>query len=107
MKPIKLYANETENTVWLTDERGASVGGRKVVSVQIVGPIAWATAVYQVVGRLAPVCAAVALPGIKPLTAAQPFAFQFDVTGIPEVGLKLTTAEGSTLELDAYVFVGA
>lgn len=99
--PRKLQANETEDTVWFSTPAGA-----KYVSFQVVGPVAWATAVYKVVGRVDPECVSVDLPGAKFITAAQPYSFQVNIHAIRQVGLKLSTPEGSTLELQAFAFFG-
>lgn len=105
--PFKLFANETQDTVWFKLDDGTLPDlSEKIVTIQVVGPNTWATAVYKLVGRVDERCPAIDVPEATTITASTPYIVQVSVSSFAEIGLKNTTVEGSTIELFAYVSIG-
>lgn len=101
-KQVKVYAYETQSIAWF-----GTGGVGRVMSIQVVGPgTTWSAAILTVVGRVHPNCPPVALLGVKPITASLPYAMQFDIAGYSDIGLQVTTVNGSSVELDAYAVLG-
>jgi len=103
---IKLETNTAQQIVWF-NPGGTRIDGRFTsASIQIVGEAWGGSGVFTLVTRVATGCEPIALAGAATFTISAKNQFGINITNVPDLGLKLTTAEGSDLTLIAHVYFG-
>lgn len=100
--PITIPANEAETIRWLH-----TGGGFTRLSIQFVAPpSAWDDLILTLVTRVNDKCTPIAVAGVSTFTSVAQSQFNIDVSGLRDIGLKVTTVEGEDIELDAYAHLG-